>query len=157
MNSSAGELTIDNALVFDGWSDELQETCLYLRDGVVEETGARVTRAERVLDARGRTVLPGLIDAHFHAYGVSLDNFASRRGRSAIVALAGARRLERALRRGFTTVRDVAGGDIGLARAVESGLILSPRYLYTGPALSQTGGHGDGRPAELDAACTAGT
>lgn len=150
MNSSSGELTIDNALVFDGWSEELQEMCLYIRDGVIEETGSRVTRAERVLDARGRTVLPGLIDAHFHAYGISLNDFEIEAGPLSYAALAGARRLERALRRGFTTVRDVAGGDIGLARAAENGLILSPRYLYTGPALSQTGGHGDGRPADLD-------
>ncbi|GHJ42096.1 hypothetical protein Sm713_77050 [Streptomyces sp. TS71-3] len=47
-------------------------------------------------------------------------------------------------------MRDVAGGDIGLARAIDAGLLRAPRYLYTGPALSQTGGHGDARPAELD-------
>lgn len=45
-------------------------------------------------------------------------------------------------------MRDVAGGDIGLARAVEENLIDAPRYFYTGPAFSQTGGHGDARPAE---------
>ncbi|WP_314173908.1 metal-dependent hydrolase family protein [Streptomyces winkii] len=150
MDTSAGELTIDNALVFDGWSQELEEMRLYIRDGVIEETGPSVRRAGRVLDARGRTVLPGLIDAHFHAYAVSLHNLEFETGPLSYVALSGARRLERALRRGFTTVRDVAGGDIGLARAAETGLITAPRYLFTGPALSQTGGHGDARPADLD-------
>jgi imidazolonepropionase-like amidohydrolase len=66
------------------------------------------------------------------------------------VALAGARRLAAALARGFTTVRDVAGGDAGLARAIREGLISAPRYLYTGPALSQTGGHGDARGPDSD-------
>jgi len=144
------ELTITDALIFDGWSAELTEASLYVRDGVVTEIGDRVTRAERVIEARGRTVLPGLIDAHFHAYGISLHAFEFDAAPLSYVALRGARRLGRALRRGFTTVRDVAGGDPGLAKAVATGLIASPRYLYTGPALSQTGGHGDGRPADLD-------
>ena len=144
------ELTITDALIFDGWSAELTEASLYVRDGVVTEIGDRVTRAERVIEARGRTVLPGLIDAHFHAYGISLHAFQFDAAPLSYVALRGARRLGRALRRGFTTVRDVAGGDPGLAKAVTTGLIASPRYLYTGPALSQTGGHGDGRPADLD-------
>ncbi|UCM89717.1 metal-dependent hydrolase family protein [Streptomyces marincola] len=147
---AAGELTLDNALVFDGWSAELTETSLFVRDGVIAEIGPAVTRAERVIDARGRTVVPGLIDAHFHAYGVSLNNLEFDAGPLSYLALAGARRLRRALHRGFTTVRDVAGGDPGLARAVTTGLIEAPRYLYTGPALSQTGGHGDARPAEHD-------
>jgi imidazolonepropionase-like amidohydrolase len=143
-------LTITDALIFDGWSAELREGSLYVHDGVITEIGDRVTRAERVVEARGRTVLPGLIDAHFHAYGISLNSLEFDGAPLSYLALAGARRLGRALRRGFTTVRDVAGGDPGLAKAITTGLIAAPRYLYTGPALSQTGGHGDGRPADLE-------
>jgi imidazolonepropionase-like amidohydrolase len=58
--------------------------------------------------------------------------------------------LRSALSRGFTTVRDVAGGDIGVANAIARGYLIAPRYLYTGAALSQTGGHGDPRPADFD-------
>jgi len=90
-------------------------------------------------------VLPGLIDAHCHAYGISLDMMAAESQPLRYVALAAARRLGRALARGFTTVRDPAGGDAGLARAIAENLIASPRYLWTGAALSQTGGHGDAR------------
>jgi imidazolonepropionase-like amidohydrolase len=58
-----------------------------------------------------------------------------------------ARRIaERMLRRGFTTVRDAAGADHGLRRAIDAGLIRGPRLFYSGRALSQTGGHGDFRP-----------
>ena len=60
-----------------------------------------------------------------------------------------ARRLAGPLGRGFTTVRDPGGGDAGLARAIREGLTAAPRYLFCGPALSQTGGHGDPRPPEL--------
>ena len=88
---------------------------------------------------------PGLIDAHCHAYGIDLDMLALESRPLSYVALAGARRLAAALGRGFTTVRDPAGGDAGLARAIAEGLIPAPRYLWTGAALSQTGGHGDAR------------
>ncbi|RBM14381.1 amidohydrolase family protein [Streptomyces sp. PT12] len=145
-----GDLTIENALVFDGWSAELREASVRVADGAVAELDTAVSRAERVIDARGRVLLPGLIDAHFHAYGISLHGLEYQTSPLSYLALAGARRLRRALARGFTTVRDVAGGDLGLARAIDEGLIAGPRYLYTGPALSQTGGHGDARPADRD-------
>jgi len=56
-----------------------------------------------------------------------------------------ARLLGQMLDRGFTTVRDMAGGDYGTWRALEEGLIRGPRLFYAGRALSQTGGHGDHR------------
>ena len=49
------------------------------------------------------------------------------------------------LDRGFTTVRDVAGADFGIAAAVAEGLLAGPRVIFGGRALSQTGGHGDAR------------
>jgi imidazolonepropionase-like amidohydrolase len=55
------------------------------------------------------------------------------------------------LRRGFTTIRDAAGADWGLAAAIEQGLIDGPRVFFAGRALSQTGGHGDFRPRTWDA------
>ena len=144
-------LTIVNALIFDGVSAELTEGSVRVADGVIAaigDVGPDETAPDGiVLDAAGRTVLPGLIDAHFHAYGAGLDMLGIEASGLSYLALAAARRLTAALSRGFTTVRDVAGGDAGLARAIEEGLIRSPRYLFTGPALSQTGGHGDPRPA----------
>ncbi|WP_236792960.1 amidohydrolase family protein [Amycolatopsis sp. GM8] len=142
-------LSIVNGTVFDGVSAELVEEPVHVEDGRIVQIGGTFT-ADRVLDARGKTVLPGLIDAHFHAYGIALDLVAIESGSASYLAYAGARRLENALRRGFTTVRDVAGGDPGITRALGEGLIAGPRYLYTGPALSQTGGHGDPRGTDSD-------
>ncbi|QSB16625.1 amidohydrolase family protein [Natronosporangium hydrolyticum] len=146
----AGGLTIVDVAVFDGVSGELTDGPVHISDGVITAVGGRPHPADQVIDARGGTVIPGLIDAHFHAYGVGLDLFRLEATPRSYVALAGARRLSAALSRGFTTVRDVAGGDPGLARAIDEGLVASPRYLYTGPGLSQTGGHGDGRPGDLE-------
>jgi imidazolonepropionase-like amidohydrolase len=144
-------LVIANGRLFDGHSPDLTEAAIHVVDGVIAAIGDDPPPAgAEVLDARGGTVVPGLIDAHFHAYATGLDLLEIHAMPLSYVALQAARRLEAALRRGFTTVRDVAGGDPGLARAIEQRLIRAPRYLYTGPALSQTGGHGDPRPGDVD-------
>lgn len=140
-----GSLTVTNACVFDGWSADLTEGNLVIEDGTVTAVGPDVDGPGEVVDARGSVVVPGLIDAHCHAYGVSLDLLGIETAHTSWLALKAARRLRDALRRGFTTVRDVAGGDLGLATAIDEGLLPSPRYLFTGPGLSQTGGHGDPR------------
>jgi imidazolonepropionase-like amidohydrolase len=142
-------LAITNALVFDG--AERSEATIQVADGVIAAVGDEPPPpGVEAIDAHGGTVIPGLIDAHFHAYATDLDVLAIHAAPLSYVALAAARRLEAALARGFTTVRDVAGGDPGLARAIDRGLIRAPRYLYTGPALSQTGGHGDPRPGDVE-------
>ncbi len=148
--TAAGTLTIDNARIWTGTDDELVEGAIQVRDGIVEAiTDAGDTDGRPVLDARERVVIPGLVDAHFHAYGIGLDMLVMEATPLSYVTAKAAKRLGGALRRGFTTVRDVAGGDIGLQRAIDEGLIAGPRYLFTGPALSQTGGHGDPRPGDL--------
>ena len=129
-----GTLSIINAAVFDGVPDGLGDGPVYVAGGRIVSVGGPPQPADQVLDAHGGTVLPGLIDAHCHAYGISLGMMAAESQPLSYVALAAARRLGRALTRGFTTVRDPAGGDAGLARAIAEKLIPSPRYLWTGAA-----------------------
>ena len=147
-NADSSKVSVINALVFDGESAELTEGSLHIENGVVAEIGGPTPAGAHVIDAQGRTVIPGLIDAHFHAYAISLDTLSLEMTDLSYLALAATKRLGSALRRGFTTVRDVAGGDAGLGRAITEGIFPSPRYFYTGPALSQTGGHGDVRTPE---------
>jgi imidazolonepropionase-like amidohydrolase len=149
----AGGLTIEHARLFDPRTDDVVESTIHLSDGVVTSLGGTAPAGSDVIDADGRLVVAGLIDAHFHAYGIGLDMLEIEAGPSSYVAVAAAQRLERALGRGFTTVRDVAGGDLGLVRAIDEGLIEGPRYLFAGRALTQTGGHGDPRPSGLDLCC----
>ena len=140
-------LTITGAQVWDGAGFAARD--VHILGGRVVSAAEAGADAEK-LDASGRWLIPGLIDAHFHAYATSMDGFENERGPLSFTAINGTRRLTRALERGFTTVRDVAGGDIGLAQAVDADLFPSPRYHFTGPALSQTGGHGDPRSAHVD-------
>jgi imidazolonepropionase-like amidohydrolase len=116
----------------------------------VVEGATPPTGEARVIALGGRSLLPGLIDAHVHATAIDADIAAQprRRYESEIAVLAGLA-LEEMLARGFTTVRDAGGADAGFRRAIDQGAILGPRLLVSGRPLSQTGGHGDQRgPAE---------
>jgi imidazolonepropionase-like amidohydrolase len=152
---ASGNLTVTHALVFDGTGPDLIEAAVRIADGMIVEVGSdvRAGDGDQVIDARGAVVCPGFIDNHMHAYGVSLNMMEMEASPTSWVALKGSRRLASALQRGFTTVRDVAGGDIGLKTAIEQDVFPAPNYYFTGPALSQTGGHGDPRSAFLDVCC----
>ncbi|GAF47522.1 metal-dependent hydrolase family protein [Rhodococcus wratislaviensis] len=143
-------LRVDNALIFDGHSAELQDGSILIQNGVIAQVGEVDAPADRAIDAKGGVAIPGLIDAHFHAYGASLDLLELQSSPLSYIALSAAVRLRDTLQRGFTTVRDVAGGDAGLAKALSQGLLPGPRYLFTGAALSQTGGHGDPHPSDSE-------
>jgi imidazolonepropionase-like amidohydrolase len=147
-----------NGLVFDGESPELARLDVLVADGVIQEVSPSPISAEGAtrLDLGGRTLMPGLIDAHVHVYYPELDWASGDRLPITMVAHWARRMLEGCLRRGFTSVRDTGGADYGLAMAIERGWVTSPRLFFCGRALSQTGGHGDPRrPHERDL-CTCG-
>ena len=146
--------------IFDGSGEELLEDVEVLVEGAriveVSDVPIRSGTAE-VVDIRGRTLMPGLIDAHFHAIAASPDLGAVEHMPPSLIAQHARANLEATLQRGFTTVRDAAGADYGLFRAIEAGLIAGPRLFYSGHALSQTGGHGDFRSYESGPAiCSCG-
>ena len=103
------------------------------------------------IDLQGRTLMPGLTDAHVHMCAVEGNTAEQHRHNPpSLIAAKTLRRIEQALRQGFTTVRDAGGADYGFREAVASGLYPGPRLLVSGRVLSQTGGHGDKRQrAEL--------
>lgn len=138
---------LENARVFDG-HDTLPGSRSVLVDGDrivdVSEGVIDAPGAERI-DVGGRTLMPGLIDLHVHAYASDVSaakiNLADAPYRTAHAA----RMLGHALDCGFTTVRDIGGGDWSLSRAIDDRLIRAPRFFYAGKILSMTGGHGDMR------------
>jgi len=120
-------------------------------DRIVEVgTGPAPGSADRVVDCAGRTMLPGLIDAHVHIGAIDVDILEQHRNYSTShAALKMGRVLRETLLQGFTTVRDAGGCDAGFRRAVEDGTIAGPRLLVSNRPVSQTGGHADfRRPTE---------
>jgi len=108
-------------------------------------TDAPPPNGATVIDCGGRTLMPGLTDAHVHAAIVETDPAKARRESAATLALRIKSVLEETLDAGFTTIRDAFGLDWGFAQATERGLVRGPRILFVGACLSQTGGHGDWR------------
>ncbi len=97
-----------------------------------------------VIDAGGRTLIPGLIDAHVHL-SIVLPPAKIIETDPGYVAALMQKGAERMLMRGFTTVRDMAGPVFGLKRAIDEGIAIGPRIYPSGAAISQTAGHGDFR------------
>jgi imidazolonepropionase-like amidohydrolase len=138
-----------NGAVLDGTSRERREDHhVLVEDERIKEVSDRpiACAGAETIDLAGRTLMPGLIDAHVHVIAVDAALARLAEQPLTLVSLQAARVLEGMLARGFTTVRDAGGADGGLAEAVAQGLVRGPRLFPSGQALSQTGGHGDLRP-----------
>jgi imidazolonepropionase-like amidohydrolase len=138
-----------NAAVLDGTRKERREGYhVLVEDDRIKEVADRpVTRAgAEIIDVAGRTLMPGLIDAHVHVIAVDAALARLAEQPLTLTSLQAARVMEGMLARGFTSIRDAGGADGGLAEAVALGLVRGPRLFPSGQALSQTGGHGDLRP-----------
>ena len=106
-----------------------------------------------VIDAAGKTLMPGLIDAHAHVTGLTLSPKNISYSASEIT-LACADYLKNSLLDGFTSIREAGGADHSIARLLAGGTIIGPRLFYSGKALTQTGGGADFRtPNELIDPC----
>jgi len=137
--------------VFDGESEVLRAGVnVFVEDGVIREISERPPNPDtEVIDCGGRVLMPGLIDAHVHVYAAGLNIARVVQSPVSYLAHFAAQFLRSSLDRGFTTLRDVGGADIGLALAIKDGLLdRVPRLFYGGRVISQTGGHGDFRPGD---------
>jgi imidazolonepropionase-like amidohydrolase len=116
-----------------------------VEDARITAVGSSLPAPEgaRRIDLAGRTLMPGLIDCHVHVVAETLNLWANIIAPTSLSALRSARVMEEALQKGFTTLRDLGGADVGLVRGVEEGLIEGPRLVICGKGLTTTGGHAD--------------
>jgi imidazolonepropionase-like amidohydrolase len=139
---------LQNACVLDAAAGTRSDAqSVVIENDRIADVGSGLTAPAdaTVLDVAGRTVMPGLIDAHTHPAGVDHELFDMAEWPPSYVAARSSKALEGMLYRGFTSIRDVGAGEVGLARAIEEGLFTGPRLFYGGKQLSQTGGAGDWR------------
>jgi imidazolonepropionase-like amidohydrolase len=134
--------------IFDGENAALASGLnVFVQGDKIAEVSARPPTpddGERI-DCGGRVLLPGLIDAHIHAFAMSVNFYENVGAPPTMSGVWASLMLGRMLERGFTSVRDTGGGDYGLALALQKGFLKGPRFFYCGHAISQTGGHGDFR------------
>ena len=139
-----------NVNVFDGVNEQLIENASVLVEGnLIKQVSTRPISADgaTVLDGGGRTLMPGMIDAHWHTYyaNISVGQLLQNSDMSD-VAIAGLLGAEQTLMRGFTTVRDIGGNPFAVKKVIDAGKFPGPRMLVSGPPLGQTGGHFDLTP-----------
>ncbi|HDM8166308.1 TPA: amidohydrolase family protein [Vibrio harveyi] len=139
-------IVIKNANVFNGVDEQLLKNVdLLIENNLITQIGkVDDSNAEQIIDAEGKTVMPGLIDAHVHITLSAGFNELDGMTREEI-AIRSARISEEMLMRGFTTIRDVAGNTLGLKNSIDKGYAKGPRILPCMAAISQTCGHSDYR------------
>jgi imidazolonepropionase-like amidohydrolase len=133
-------------LVLDGFEELQRSFSVLVKDHRIAAVSAGPISAPdaKTIDVGGRTLMPGLIDAHAHITGLSLTpkNIAYP---PAEIAIASANYLRNSLLDGYTTIREAGGADHATSRLLAEGHIIGPRLYYSGKALTQTGGGADFR------------
>lgn len=146
---------INNVRIFDGKGASLSEpTNVLVRGNLIERISRTPIPTDRsatttIVDGGGRTLMPGLIDVHWHAMLVRPTPLQSMGDVGYNNLIAGDEATD-TLMRGFTTVRDVGGPVFGLKRAIDEGVVKGPRIYPSGAVITVTSGHGDFRsPTDL--------
>ena len=153
------QLLITNVKIFDGKSDRLSAPSSVLIEGnkIARISGEAILppQGTTVIDAKGRVMLPGFIDAHAHPMlQMSVGEFfSSDQFYHAYVAT---QQAEIYLMRGYTTIRDVGGNTFSLKKAIDKGIMAGPRIFPSGPMISQTSGHSDHRYESVRSAVLGG-
>ena len=141
-----------NVRIFDGKAEKLTDPGnVMVRGNIIERvsSGSIETPADAdvtVIDGGGRTLMPGLIDAHWHAMLVRPPVASLLTADTGYLNLLAGAEATDTLLRGFTTVRDVGGPTFGLKQAIDQGVLAGPRIFPSGAIITITGGHGDFRP-----------
>jgi imidazolonepropionase-like amidohydrolase len=145
--ASADDVLFENVRIFDGKSATLSAPSNVLVKGNVIErisTAPIAVAGALRIAGNGRTLMPGLIDNHWHAMLVRVTP-AQSFGDVGYNNLAAGNEATDTLMRGFTTVRDVGGPVFGLKRAIDEGIVKGPRIYPSGAIITVTSGHGDFR------------
>ena len=144
------QILINDVEIFNGKEPQTLRGNVLIRNNRIERISREPIPADpaagvRALDGKGRFLMPGLIDAHWHAYLCSNTMQDLLMSDPSYMHLAAGREAGATLLRGFTTIRDAGGPVFGLKRAIDTGLLPGPRIYPSGAMISQTSGHGDFR------------
>ena len=142
---------VRNGYVLDTSTMEFgEELDVVIERGRIVALDRNVSGYDRLVDAKGSFVVPGLLDAHVH-FRLATMNFRALEAWSEVeYGIVMARLARETVERGFTTVRDLGGEVTGLIGAIRDGHAVGPRIVRAGHMISQTGGHGDTVGGRMD-------
>ena len=147
--ATAQSTLIKNVSIFDGTSDQLATgQDVLVENNLIKQIGSNLSPADStlVIDGAGRTLMPGMIDSHFHFGVYTPININARQSVNEFMAGSLSMvRGESMLMRGFTTVRDLGGPSTYLRKLWDPGMAPGPRVYGAEQMITQTGGHGDFR------------
>jgi imidazolonepropionase-like amidohydrolase len=146
---AAAQTLFQNVRIFDGKGTTLSPPSNVLVKGnVIESISTATITAEpgvTVIAGAGRTLMPGLIDAHVHMAMSTVPLLLLVTADSNYTMLRQGKSAGEMLMRGFTSGRDTGGNTFGLKRSIDEGHLVGPRIWPSGATISQTSGHGDFR------------
>ncbi|HQR23070.1 MAG TPA: amidohydrolase family protein [Burkholderiaceae bacterium] len=145
---AANPVLFRNVRIFDGVSGRVSgPSDVLVRGNRIERIAAKQSpeTGATLIEGNGRTLMPGLIDVHWHTMLASPSLTVALSADESYLALLAGVEAERTLMRGFTTVRDVGGSSFGLKRAIDERQVPGPRIFPSGAMISVTSGHGDFR------------
>jgi imidazolonepropionase-like amidohydrolase len=139
-------VVFDNVRIFDGAKLASPMNVLVEGNQIAKISAEPITVAAATrIAGQGRTLMPGLIDAHWHTFMARPSMVMASTAPMTLITLMAGAEAQATLLRGFTSVRDLGGPSFGLKMAIDSGVIDGPRIWPSGAMISQTGGHGDFR------------
>lgn len=149
------KILINNVEIFNGKDSKTIKGNVLIENNIITKiSNGKIpidqNGATQIIDGQGKFLMPGLIDAHVHLLFESVPQMQAMISDYAMLNLMAAQASKKQLLRGYTTVRDLGGGSITLAKAIDMGLVIGPRVYSSGAFISQTGGHGDfGLPTDV--------
>ena len=140
------QVLFKNVNIFDGKDETLKMGHdVLVENNLIKQIGKGLDAGEgaTIIDGTGKTLMPGLIDMHTHLmlrYGVNVmrSEFDAQ-----AVGAAAMESLQLYMQMGYTTVRDVGGNTLGIARNIAAGRLKGPRVYSSGGAISAISGHMD--------------
>lgn len=141
-------ILIKNIEIFNGKDEATMKGSILIKNNLIDQISSEpisINEADNVqiIDGQGKFLMPGLIDAHWHAYlscNTMMDLLSAD---VSYTHLKAGKEAEATLMRGFTTIRDTGGPVFGLKRAIDSAILHGPRIYPSGSMISQTAGHAD--------------
>lgn len=152
---------INNVQIFNGTDEKLTLGNVLIQGDTIAKISTAPIPTNRsanvtIIDGKGKFLMPGLIDAHWHAMMAAMPKMELMTADIGYIYLVAGREANQTLLRGFTTVRDVGGPSFALKTAIDREIVTGPRIYPSGAMISQTGGHGDYRmPWDVPAANSA--